>query len=162
MITEIIDIFGDLFNNVINMFTSHGYYGRDGDLSLFRQLRRLASPKAVLVVLTAHREWLVRNFEPEGLDIAGPIRIFQNRTLDLETSTVHNDWAFFEGDGKDLKLRLKLAMEHRVYSLHEFKDLIEESGWSYLKALGSDRGPDFQLEGLTPDSKTMWVVARAE
>ena len=149
------------FDGFISMFTSHGYYGRDGDLSLFRQLRRLASPEAVLVVLTSHRDWLVRNFEPEGLDMAGSIRIFQNRKLDLESSTIHNDWAFFEGDGNDLKLRLRLAMEHRVYSLHEFKELIEESGWSYMKALGSDRGPDFRLGELTLDSKTMWVVARA-
>ena len=150
------------FDALISMFTSHGYYGRDADLSLFQQLRRLASSGAVLVVRTAHRDWLVRNFEPEGLDMAGPIRILQNRALDLETSTMHNDWSFFEGNGDDLKLRLRLAMDHRLYSLHEFKELIEEAGWRYTRGFGSERGPDFKLEELTYDSMTMWVVARAQ
>ena len=98
------------FDGIINMFTSHGYYGRDADLSLFGQLRRLASPGALLVVLTAHRDWLVRNFEPEGLDKAGSVRILQNRKLNLETSSILNDWEFYEGEGESLRLRLKLQM----------------------------------------------------
>ena len=155
-----LDTYGP-FDAFINMFTSHGFYGREGDLSLFRQLQQLASPGAVLVVLTANRDWLVRNFEAEGLDLAGGIRILQDRTLDLETSTLHNEWTFIEGNGDKMRLRLTLEMDHRVYSLHEFKELIEEARWQYVAAFGSDRAPDFKLEGLTTDSMTMWVVARA-
>ena len=147
------------FHAFVNMFTSNGYYGQAGDLSLFSQLRRLASPRAVLVVLTANRDWLVRNFEPEGLDKAGTIRILQRRALDLETSTMHNDWEFYEGADESLTLRLNLQMEHRLYSLHEFKDLLEAAGWNYLRGFGSDRGPDFQIGELTYDSMAMWVVA---
>ena len=150
------------FDAFVSMCTSIGYYGRDGDLSLFSQLRRMASPGAVLVVLTANRDWLVRNFEPEGLDKAGTMRILQRRTLDLESSTIHNDWEFYEGADESLRLTLKLQMEHRLYSLHEFKELIEAAGWSYLKGLGSDRGPDFEVGKLTYDSMAMWVVARAD
>ena len=144
----------------ISMFTSHGYRGKEADLDMFRQLRHLAAPGALLVVLTANRDWLVRNFEPEGLDIAGSIRILQNRVLDLETSMIHNDWAFFEGEGDDLKLRLRLEMEHRVYSLHELKGLLEEAGWQFLTAFGSDRSVDLKLGELTYDSQAMWVVCR--
>ena len=150
------------FEAFVSMFTSNGYYGQAGDLSLFSQLKRLASPGAVLVVLTANRDWLVRNFEPEGFDKAGTIRILQRRALDLETSTMHNDWEFYEGADESLTLRLKLQMEHRLYSLHEFKDLIQAAGWNYLRSFGSDRGPDFELGDLTYDSMAMWVVARAE
>ena len=130
-------------------------------MSLFRQLRSLAAPGAVLVVLTANRDWLVRNFEPEALEKAGSIRVLQKRTLDLETSCIQSDWEFYEGRGKGLRRRLKLEMEHRVYSLHELKSLLEETGWRYLQGLGSDRGPDFQLGEMTSDSMAMWVVARA-
>ena len=156
----LLDTYGP-FDAVISMFTSHGFYGREGDLALFHQLRQLASPGAVLVVLTAHRDWLVRNFEPEGLELAGGIRILQDRSLDLETSTLHNEWAFIEGNGDNMKLRLTLEMDHRVYSLHECKELIEEARWRYVAAFGSDRTPDCKQEALTTDSMTMWVVARA-
>ena len=152
---------GVSFDALLSMFTSIGYYGLGGDISLFRQLRGLASPGAVLVVLTAHRDWLVREFQHEGLDRAGPYRALQRRTLDLETSTLRSDWEFYEGEGVNLSLRLKLETDHRVYSLHELKGLLQRAGWEYLAAFGSDRTEGFRLEELTFDSKTMWVVLRA-
>ena len=42
------------FDVVLNMFTSHGYYGYDEDLEMFRRLRGLASADGVLVVMTAN------------------------------------------------------------------------------------------------------------
>ena len=147
------------FDAFINMFTSHGYYGREGDLSLFGQLRRLAAPSAAIVVLTSHRDWFVRNFAPQGLDRAGAMRVVQRRRM--EDSTLSSDWEFYESRDDGMDLRLKLPMEHQVYSLHDLRAVLEQSGWSYLSSMGSDRGPVFELEELTPESKTMWVVARA-
>lgn len=149
------------FDAIISMFTSNGYYGRDGDLEQFGQLRRLAAPGAALVVLTAHLEWMVRNIEGPGLDRAGEIRIVQDRQLNLETSTLESEWSFFEGRGESLRLRLKLGMEHRVYNLPEFRELLEEAGWAFVTSFGSERETDCRLQELTPESKTMWVVARA-
>jgi SAM-dependent methyltransferase len=149
------------FDAVIDMFTSNGYYGRDGDLELFTQLRALSSSAATMVVLTMNRDWMVGNFEPQGVDAAGAIRILQRRRLDLETSTLHNDWEFYEGKGGGMRLQLRLQLDHRVYSLHDLKALVEEAGWEYLAGLGSDRGPEPVLKELTPGLMEMWVVARA-
>ncbi len=149
------------FDAIINMFTSNGYYGGDADLDLFRQLRRLASPEALLVVLTINRDWLVRNFEPEGLEKAGNMRILQYRAIDLETSTMLSNWKFFEGKGENLGLRLDLDMEHRLYSLHEFRGLLEETGWDYLQGLGCVSEDGLPLGKLSFESKDMWVAARA-
>lgn len=149
------------FDGFINMFTSHSYYGREGDLNMFRQLHDIASRGAVLVVLTANRDWIVRNFLPEGVEKAGDVRILEMRTLDLESSTILNKWEFYESSNESLRLRLSVEMDHRLYSLHELKDLLEEAGWTYLKGLGRKQGEDFQLEPLTMDSNVMWVVARA-
>ncbi len=152
---------GEEFDAFISMFTSMGYYGREGDLRLFGQMRELAKTDAALVVLTAHRDWMVRHLDGEAVDRAGAVRILQKRKLDLETSTLESAWAFFEGAGEDLSLKLRLEMEHRVYSLPEMRGLLAESGWRCVKALGSDRAADFELEELTTESKTMWIVARA-
>ena len=152
---------GAPFDAFISMFTSNGYYGRKADVDLFSQLSRLASPEAVLVVLTANRDWLIRNFDPEGMGEAGGIRILQTRTLDLETSSVRSEWEFYRGEGDDLRLELRLPMDHRVYSLHELKALLEEAGWGYLRGLGSYRGVGPGLSDLTYDSMDIWLVARA-
>ncbi len=149
------------FDAMISMFTSCGYYGRDRDVLQFRRLRGLASANALFVVSTVNRDCLVRNFATEGMERAGPYRCMQRRRLDLETSTVHSDWEYWEGEKDDLTLRLKLQMEHRVYSLHEFKALLEEAGWRFLAGLGCNREPQIELKPLTYDHLDMWVVARA-
>lgn len=150
------------FDAIVNMFTSHSYYGWEGDLTTFRQLRELASASAVLVILTSHRDAIIRKFTPEAMDKAGDIRILQRRALDLETSTMLNDWEFFQGENEALKHKLSIRMAHRLYSLHDMKRLLEEAGWTYLKAMGVSDDETADLIPLTIDSNTMWVVARAD
>ena len=58
-------------------------------------------------------------------------------------------------------LRLKIEMDHRLYSLHELRALLEEAGWGYLRGLGMTTPDQVHLEALTYDSKFMWVAARA-
>lgn len=149
------------FDAVTNMFTSHGYHGRAQDLDLFRQLRGLSRDGAALVVLTANSDWIIRNFQPEGMERAGKIRVLQTRRLDLETSTIHNRWQFYEGARESLALRLTLDLEHRLYTLHELGDLLEEAGWTFVKGQGRPSGSDEPLGRLTEDHSAMWVVARA-
>ncbi len=149
------------FDAIINMFTSHSYYGREGDLKMFGGLRQLASPGAILVVLTANRDCIVKNFSAEGMETAGNVRILQNRRLDLETSTIMNTWEFFERENNHLNIRLKLDMNHRLYSLHELKSLLEEAGWEYLRGYGRRADSESRLGEPSIDSLVMWLVARA-
>lgn len=149
------------FDAIISMFTSHSYYGWEGDLTTFSQLHELASADAVLVILTTNRDSIIRKFTPEAMDKAGNIRILQRRGLDLETSTMLNDWAFFEGENESLRPRLSIQMEHRIYSLHDMMRLLEEAGWSYLKSMGQSDDEEGGPVPLTIDSDTMWLVARA-
>jgi SAM-dependent methyltransferase len=148
------------FDVIVNMFTSSGYYGRTSDVALFQRLGEMSSSGAAMVVQTINRDWLVRNFEPEGVDSAGTLRILQRRRLDTDKSTMYSDWKFYEGSGADLRLRLELEMEHRVYSLDEMRELVEEAGWEFVQGLGGQRGGDIRLGELTPDMMDMWVVAR--
>lgn len=148
------------FDAIVNMFTSIGYYGRASDLALFQRLGALASSGAVMVVQTINHDSLVRHFKPEGMDAAGKIRVLQRRRLDLESSTMHSNWEFYEGSGKDPRLHLRMGLEHKVYSLKELRELVEEAGWEFVQGLGSQRGGEIRLGELTPDMMDMWVVAR--
>ncbi|HAL48751.1 MAG: class I SAM-dependent methyltransferase [SAR202 cluster bacterium] len=149
------------FDAVVNLFTSHGYYGKEGDLTMFRGYRRLVRDGAVFVIQTVNRDWVVRNFEPEGLDKAGDIRIIQRRSFDFENSTIDNTWDFYEGGGENIKHRLGITMAHRVYSLHELVEVVEESGWEYLGGYSVEDGSLAELVPLSFDSPAMWLVARA-
>ena len=148
------------FDACINMFTSHSYYGREGDVQMFSGLAELAAEGALLVVMTMNRDWLVRNFREEGFQTAGGITIRERRSLDLETSTVNNRWDFFEDEPTLCSKLLTLEMNNRVYSLHEMIVLLDESGWSYCAGYGSAFAGEIDLVPLALDSNRMWVVAQ--
>ena len=149
------------FDAIINMFTSHSYYGREGDLRTFSGLRGMASENGLLVLLTANGDWIRKNFQEEGLETATPMRILQQRRLDESNSTLFNTWHFFEGQEADLKHRLTLDMEHRLYGIDELAELLEEAGWRFSYGLGRQPGDEFQLGPLGEDCNAMWLVARA-
>ena len=149
------------FDVIINMFTSHSYYGREGDVRTFSQLRRMVSESGLLVLLTTNGDWIRKNFQAEGLETATPMRIFQQRRLDESASTLFNTWHFFEDQGADLKHRLTLDMEHRLYSIDQLAELLEEAGWRFLHSLGRQPGDEFRLGPLDEDCDAMWLVAQA-
>ena len=112
------------YDACVNMFTSHSYYGREGDLRMFGGVANLSAAGAVLVVMTINRDSLVRRFESEGFQTAGGITIHETRWLDLETSWMMNTWDFYEGAPEELSPRLSVELNNRVYSLHEMKALV--------------------------------------
>ena len=66
-----------------------------------------------------------------------------------------NVWEWYREVDGDLVHQETVEVDHRVYSLHELKGLVEESGWSYQACHGG-----FELGPLTFDSQRMIIVAK--
>ena len=147
------------FQAVVNMFTSHGYYQGDDDLQFFRDLHSLSAPGAALVLETLNRDFILRNFTPIGHEEAGEICKYDHRSFDLETSSIHSEWSFYEKGGGDLNLRLRVDLELRAYSLHEMKELLARAGWETVNSFTLD-GDGTQTLPVEPDSFRMWLAAR--
>lgn len=144
------------FNAVINLFTSMGYWDRETDWEIFTQLLGLAAPEGVLVVGTVNRDWLVRHFQARDFFRweDGRVQIVERR-LDLESSRMFNVWRWYQERDGDLEHLETIELDHVVYSLHELKGLVEESGWAYQACYGG-----YDLKPLTTDSNGMILVAR--
>ncbi len=147
------------FQAIVNMFTSHGYHQKDDDLRFFQDLHRLSAPGAALVIETLNRDYILRNFTPIGFEEAGRISRYDHRSFDLETSTSHSEWRFYERSGDDLVLRLRVDVELRAYSLHEIKELLARAGWETVKSF-TLAGEGGEIAPLCADSFRMWVTAR--
>ncbi len=147
------------FQAVVNMFTSHGYYQGDDDLQFFRDLHGLTAPGAALVIETLNRDYILRNFTPIGHEEAGEICKYDHRSFDLETSSIHSEWSFYEKRGGDLNLLLRVDLELRAYSLHEMKELLARAGWETVNSFTLD-GDGTQTLPVGPDSFRMWLAAR--
>src|SRR6266571_8395719 len=64
---------------------------------------------------------------------------------------------FYMRTGRDLKLKAKLRIHHRVYSRRELRALLESAGWRYVKCYG-----EFDLAPFRPDSKRIIACCRAQ
>ena len=147
----------EAFDATINMFTSHGYYGRDEDVRMFRQLRDLSTAQAVLIVNAANRDRFMNGFMPEGSQEAGGVVIWEHRRLDMVTSSIANRWEFFKRRNGSLELQNTVKFTLRAYSLHEVIELLREAGWTHTRSYGM--GAEVRLEEPTPAANGLWVVA---
>ena len=120
------------FNAVINMFTSLGYYGEEGDEKVLGQLWDLSAPGGVLVIDVVNRDWIVRHFLPRDYYEAerGVVNVVARRLI-LERSEMEETWECYERSGDDLRHRATVRMSLRLYSLHELIDLVERARWRY-------------------------------
>jgi len=144
------------FDAIVNLGTAMGYYGEEDDLRTFSSLRETTRPRALLVVETVNRDYLVKNFQSLSVSRMGGIELHDSRDLNLETSFMENSWKFYKKQRGSLKLLSDIPVSHRVYSLHELKSLLESVGWRYLKSYG-------KLSELTPfsvDSFHMTVLCQ--
>jgi hypothetical protein len=116
---------------------------------LFTALRNPTVRNGILVDDTINRDYLILNPQEATVDTIGDMELRERRRFDPETSWHESNWSFYMKTGNVLKLRAKLRIRHRVYSLHELRALLERAGWRYVKSYG-----EFDPSPFKPSSKT--------
>lgn len=155
-ISEVLKECQEKFNAVINLFTSIGYYDREMDRNILGQLRELTTSRGILVIDIANRDWLVRHFQArDAQQISDVLFRVVERKLNLESSRMENVWKYYRKHKHDLEYLETVEVNHRVYSLHELKKLVEESGWIYQTCYGG-----FNSDPFTMDSRRIVLVAK--
>jgi ubiquinone/menaquinone biosynthesis C-methylase UbiE len=143
------------FDAVLNLFSSLGYLGREADVGVLREFRRVLRPGGSLVVETAHRDGFARLFGP-----------FTRRTWDrlpddslyLEERTP--DWAAGTIDTYRVIVspaggRVERPYVLHVYSVTDLVAMLHEAGFADADAFGA-------WDAATPISPDAWrLVIRA-
>jgi hypothetical protein len=123
---------------------------------MFTALRERTTLDGLLVDDTVNRDYLILNLREATVNNVGDMELHERRRFDSETSWPESNWSFYVKRGQDLKLRGKVRIHHRVYSLHELRALLEKSGWRYVKSYG-----EFDLTPFNPNSKRIIACCRA-
>jgi SAM-dependent methyltransferase len=145
------------FDAILNYGTAIGYHGQDEDAKMLTNLHSVTSAHALLVIETVNRDYLVKHFEQESRpSTLEGIEWREFRRLNLERSFMENTWRFYRKNGRSRRLILSVPVSHRVYSLHELKQLMSNAGWRYAGSYGTLG----KLSPVTTDSFHMTVVGR--
>jgi len=155
-IKAVLKSFKGQFNVVLNLLTSFGYYDEETDIDVLSQLFDLTASHGILIIDIINRDWLIRHFQARDFSFIGDdlVRI-EERKLNLENSRMENVWKCYERKNHDLKFVDSFEVDHRVYSLHELKRLVELGGWTYHTCFGN-----WNLDPITINSDRMIMVAK--
>jgi len=156
-IGDLLEGFEGRFDAVIVLYTSMGYFDEETDREFLAQLLGLAVTGGVLVVEGAPRDRFIRQMWPAWVGKMGEdLLLVEESRLDLESSRVENLWRYYrEKDDGDLELLETVETSHRVYSLHEAKRMVVETGWTYEACYGN-----WEREPYTLASRGMLLVAK--
>ncbi len=145
------------FDAAICIFTSMGHYGEEGDLDILRNVGSVVRPGGLFLMEMGNRDWILRNFEPEGvIRAATGLEIGEQRRFDWDTSTVRSTWTFYRSRGRQKRTVLKEEISVRLYSVQELKSLLERAGWQFVRSYGSLT----DLKPVSFDSRRLVVVGR--
>lgn len=77
----------EMFDAVLIIFTSLGYYDEATDRDVLKQLQGLTKPGGILVLDMFNRDWMVRHFRPVDIMRRGEdLVMVEERRLNLENS----------------------------------------------------------------------------
>ena len=117
------------FDCALNLFTSLGYLGRDGDIQVLAELRRVLRPGGALLLETMHRDRLARIFAPRRWDPLPDGSFFlQEREYDWATETVATRHLIV-GNGDPVERRFVL----HAYTVTERVAIARESGFEEVE-----------------------------
>lgn len=138
------------FDVVLNLFSSLGYRGEEGDRRTLAELRRVLRPGGALVMETTHRDRLICDFEPRGWDpVPGGHLWVQERSFDHVAGEIENTHTFVAADGSRESHTYRL----RVYTASELMRLLEGAGFGDVEAYGG-----FEREDLSERTRLVLVA----
>jgi SAM-dependent methyltransferase len=154
-ITKTLTDHNNVFDAVINLWTSMGYWDEETDRNILSQALTLTKPRGIFIMQTVNRDFLIKNFQARDIVFGKEgLVVFEERKLDLESSRMFNVWRYYRQSGEDLLFISKMEVDHRIYSFHELKKQFEDSDWEPIASYG-----DFDQKPLSTDTFSMILVA---
>ena len=136
----------ELFDAVVNLFSSFGFYDDETSREMLAQCLRMVRPDGIFMLDTLNRDWLMRNFRERAVEDHGELLTVEKREFDLERAGSKSHWTILEQtDASTWETALEVDVAIRIYTLHELIELFESAGWFFVESFGSLAGEPFEL-----------------
>ena len=127
------------FDVVLNLLSSLGYRGEEGDRQTLAELRRVLRPGGALVIDAMHRDRLMFIFQRRGWEpLPDGDVLLEERVFDHTTGEIETTHTLVEAGGN----RESMTFRFRCYAATELVRLVKEVGFADVDCFGGwDRQP---------------------
>ena len=130
------------FDAVLNLFSSLGYRGEDGDRQTLAEFRRVLRPGGALVVETMHRDRLASIYQPRGWEpLPDGGLMVEERRFDQVAGEIETTHGLIDAVGR----RDSVTYRVRCYTATELVRLVEEVGFVGVECFGGLRGEELTI-----------------
>jgi D-alanine-D-alanine ligase len=135
-----------------------GFLDDNFDISILKNIAKVAREKSVLIIEIENRDWTLNNFQECTSHRFKDIEVHERWRFNLETSVAESVSRFYQigSNQKNLTLVLELETTLRLYSVHEMIKMLRLAGWSYLTSFESISN----FEPIRHHSQDIIIVAR--
>ena len=138
------------FDAVLNLFSSLGYRGEEGDRATLGQFRRVLRPGGALVIETQHRDRIMAIFRERHWEERGDDTLLEKRQFDPISGEIEVEHGLVEAGGG----RRVLTYRMRLYTATELARLVSGAGFDQVECFGG-----FEREPLSRETRLV-VLAR--
>jgi hypothetical protein len=132
----------ETFDAVLNLFTSIGYRGEEGDRQMLGEFRRVLRPSRALVIEALHRDRLMAIFQERGWEpLDGDAILAEERRFDYVAGEIETDHIHI-ADGRRRSITFRL----RVYTATELVRMLEDIGFGEIECFGDYDGAELSRE----------------
>jgi len=143
----------NLFENVLNFWTSFGYFSDKENKLVLKEIARVLRTKGMFVMHIANPEGLIREYQEKDWSEEEHFFHLEQRGWDWESKRMRNRWICVDKANGEIS---EICFDHRLYSFNELKRLFEAEGLKVTDAYAS-----FSREKLDPSRGTrMIIIAR--
>lgn len=136
------------FDRVINWHTAFGYFDDAGNRRVLTEVARVLKPGGRFALDVSNRDWIIRQFQPAGVDERDGNLLIDRRQCDLLTGRMVIERTVIRDGG----IR-HVPFFIRMFTFTELRDWLIEAGFTSVEGYGEDGGP------LTLDSQRMITLA---
>lgn len=130
------------FDAVLNLFSSIGYRGEEGDREMLREFLRVLRPNASLVVETMHRDHLMAIFQPQTWEpLAEEGLVAEARTFDPVAGEIETEHILVTAGS-----RRSFIYTLRVYTATELVRMLEAVGFAPVECYGDYGGGELSRD----------------
>lgn len=131
------------FDAAFNIFSSWGYLeSEDEDQKVLEAVARALKPGGSFLLETAHRDWMIRHFQPHAWSEGVGVLVLEDRIFDLLSGRLLSTWTAIYNDGR----RRQWQVNTRHYSAAELRRMLESAGFTISQSFGGYDGAPLTLE----------------